>query len=71
MMDRVNTRVLGECYRLGMMMLEKLSDDAGIFKAIIEMHQSRTSYHRVFRVMYIGCAVIFFGIAVLGAFFVK
>lgn len=71
MMDRVNTKVLGECYHLGMMMEQKLSDDAGIFNAIIKMHQSRTSYHRVLRVMYVGCALIFSGIAFLATFFVK
>ncbi len=71
MMDRVNTRVLGECYRLGMMMEEKLSEDAGIFKGITEMHQSRTSYHRVLRVMYIGCAVIFSAGALLAILFIR
>ena len=71
LMDRVNTKVLDECYRLGMMMEKMLSDDAGIFKAIIEMHQTRTSYHRVLRIMYIGCAVIFTGVAVLATFFVE
>ena len=70
-MDRVNTKILRECYRLGTTMEQKLSVDAGIFKAIQEMHYTRASYHRVLRVMYVGSAVIFSVVAVLTTIFMR
>lgn len=71
MMDRVNTKVLRECYRIGSSLEHKLSSDAGIYNAIQDVHYNRASYHRVLRVMYVGTAFIFAVAAILAAVFVK
>ena len=64
-MDRVNTKVLRECYRLGMTMEEKFSNDGGIFEAIQDMHYKRGSYNKPLRVIYISSAIIFLVAAIL------
>ena len=70
-MDRVNTKVLRECYRVGTLIEQKLSSDGGIYKAIQDMHYTRTSYHRVLRWMYIGSAIIFSLVAIFTAIYLR
>jgi hypothetical protein len=58
-MDRVNTKVLRECYRVGTKLEEQLANEGGIFKAIQDAHHTRMTYHRLLRWLYLGSALAF------------
>lgn len=71
LMDKVNTKVLRSCYRIGMELEQKISSDGGIFKAIESMHYRKISYHIILRFMYLSSAVLFLIIAIGAIIFVK
>ena len=64
LLDRVNTHVLRDCYRLANNLESKMVDGGGIFTCIESIHYHKGSYYGVLRFVYLGTAAIF---AVLGA----
>lgn len=64
LLDRVNTHVLRECYRIAKGLEGGLGDDGGIFTSIENIHYHRGSYYGVLRLVYLGTAVICMGLAI-------
>jgi len=65
LMDRVNTKTLRNCYRVGAVLEEQFSKTGGIFTAIQNVHYQRASYHLILRWMYGVSAFAFLALAVM------
>ena len=67
LLDRVNTLVLRDCYRIAKEIEATMANGGGIFTCIEGIHYHKGSYHSVLRFVYLGTAVIFmlFGIAAI------
>lgn len=59
LLDRANTHVLRDCYRLAREIEDKMIDGGGIFKCIENIHYQKGSYQGILRFVYLGTAAVF------------
>lgn len=63
-MDSVNTWILRYCYDIGSDLEVKLSGTPSIFGAISSNYETRKTYGKLLKVIYISAAVVLFGISI-------
>ena len=71
LLDRVNTYVLRDCYRIAKGLESKMLDGGGIFTCIDNIHYNKGSYYAVLRFVYLGTAAVFVILAVAAMVVVK
>jgi hypothetical protein len=69
-LDRVNTRILKNCYKVGREIEEKLSPTRGIYKCIDENY-GNVQYFRTLTFMYLGGAVVLFAMTIIAGLYLK
>jgi len=69
-LDRVNMKILRNCYKVGKSLEEKLSSQSGAYKCIHDNY-SRVQYHHTLRVMYIGAGILLLGVSVWAKIYLK
>ncbi len=58
LLDRVNTHVLRDCYRIAADLEGKMASGGGIFTCIENIHYHKGSYHAVLRFVYLSTAAV-------------
>jgi hypothetical protein len=69
-LDRVNMKILINCYKVGRNIEEKLSPTKGIYKCIDENY-GNVQYHRTLVLMYLGSAVALAVLAIVAGRYLK
>jgi len=65
LMDNVNGRVLGDCYRIGEDLEEKMSDIDGIYKHTNKQYTHPITYTNILRFVYWGSGCVFITLAIV------
>ena len=69
-LDRVNMKILRNCYKVGKALEERLSSEIGAYKCIHDNY-ARVQYHHTLRVMYLGAGALFLLIAVWSRIYLR
>ncbi len=65
LMDDVNGRVLGNCYKNGEVIEKKINDVTGIYTSMNNQYSHPVTYTNILRALYIGSGIIFLILAIV------